>query len=204
MLSTEILFSIGLLGALIGIATGEYQQAMIKAKLTEVLYAFDGKKLLLQEQLALTGDMPTAQSKLSKQQPTSASHDEEIEAALAYKVSRSTTVSEDAHELAGYAAPGQGYFGKTEKPVKSSADHTIQSLSKVDNSLVLNFKPDGSGKQYFLAFTPAVIDTGIPGSILWLCGNKQPPGGWVRLPGVSGTDLPEKYLYNNCRSSKGY
>lgn len=217
VLSVDILFSIGLLSILIGIAVACGAGSPIhKAQMSKVYTPFDENKLLLEEQFALTGDgMPIAQVRTPRQQAASTSNDDEIEAALSYKVSRSTAATADASEIAEYDPSGLGkrlqggadklggLFSGIGKPGDSGND-VVQSVSKIDNSLVINVKLDRSGKQYFIAFTPAVIESDIPGSIIWLCGNRQPPQGWVSLPGVSGTNLPDEYLVNTCRNSKEY
>lgn len=74
------------------------------------------------------------------------------------------------------------------------------SVTQVESSLIVKGTLDE--KPFFLSYTPAVIASGVPGSMMWLCGNRKPPTGWVRLPGPTGTDLPAKYLFSVCRDNK--
>lgn len=75
------------------------------------------------------------------------------------------------------------------------------SVTRVENSLVVNGNLE-TGRPFYLSYTPAVIASGVPGSMMWLCGNRKPPTGWTRLPGPTGTDLPAKYLFSVCRDNQ--
>lgn len=212
MLTIEILFSIGVLGILIGFASEGYGQALIKAQFADVFSSFAHERFALEEQFALTGEgMPTVQARLPGRQSGVVANKDDIEDALGYKerpsnvatkqsAERDESASSDVYVSTGYFDNGK--LSQVGKPGEDSNNGIVQSVRKIDSSLVLDIKLDSSGKQYFLAFTPSVIEDAIPGSIIWLCGTRQPQGGWVRLPGVSGTDLPDEYLVNNCRNSK--
>lgn len=77
------------------------------------------------------------------------------------------------------------------------------SVIQIENSLIARGVLGEDAKTpFFLTYTPAVISNGVPGSMMWLCGNRKPPSGWARLPGPTGTDLPAKYLYSVCRDNK--
>jgi len=76
------------------------------------------------------------------------------------------------------------------------------SVTQIESSLVVEGALGDAKTPFFLAYTPAVIAKGVPGSMMWLCGNRQAPAGWQRLPGPVGTDLPAKYLYSVCRDNK--
>lgn len=73
------------------------------------------------------------------------------------------------------------------------------SVDRVDNTLLVGVQRDESEPTFFMSYTPAIIASGVSGSMRWVCGNKQVPAGWVRLPGPTGTDLPEQYLPSVCR-----
>jgi hypothetical protein len=73
------------------------------------------------------------------------------------------------------------------------------SVDRVGNSLLVGVQSSESDPTFFMSYTPAITASGVSGSMRWVCGNKQVPAGWVRLPGPTGTDLPDQYLPSVCR-----
>lgn len=78
----------------------------------------------------------------------------------------------------------------------------LHSVTQTEYSLIARGTLGEAATPFFLTYTPAVIASGIPGSMMWLCGNRKPVAGWVRLPGPTGTDIPAKYLHSVCRDNK--
>jgi type II secretory pathway pseudopilin PulG len=104
------------------------------------------------------------------------------------------------------ALTGEGlppHLGEPRSAEKKAGEKQLEySVTQIESSLIAEGTMGDARTPFFLAYTPAVIAKGVPGSMMWLCGNRQPPAGWARLPGPGGTDLPAKYLYSVCRDNK--
>lgn len=102
-----------------------------------------------------------------------------------------------------FALTGEGLPPRQTEPrlagKMAGEKHLEYSVTQIESSLIAEGAMGDAKIPFFLAYTPALIANGVPGSMMWLCGNRQPPAGWARLPGPVGTDLPAKYLYSVCR-----
>ena len=106
-----------------------------------------------------------------------------------------------------WALTGQGASGTTAAKDAGEAVPTGQKhsgeldyvVTRSDSSLVA--KGSVANTPFFLTYTPAVIASGVPGSMMWLCGNRKAPAGWIRLPGTAGTDLPAESNLSVCRDN---
>ena len=206
ILGIEILSGIGLLALLCALALHFGTAAIAKAKMTNVWSDFRLQRAELVEQLALNGEGFTVHNALSSSALAEATVVDDIEAALAFRrpTRVKTEVSEDAMHAQGKSkssATGIDFATGLVDGARKRAEAAGKNFNVgiVDRSVVIGMELDSDKKPYVLAVTPAAIGQGVPGSLLWLCGQRQPPSGWYRLPGPTGTDLPQNLLFSVCR-----
>lgn len=209
ILGVEILSGFGALAMLIALALSFGTTAIAKAKMTNIWSDFRAQRAELVEQLALSGEGFSVRNAMIPAGQTETPVADDIEAALAFR--RPTRVKPEQ----GDSTQSKGKQKETDSIGLAAADlkaGLIEGAKKraeaagknfnvriVDRSVVIGMELDSDKKPYVLAITPAAIEQGIPGSLLWLCGQRQPPSGWYRLPGPTGTDLPQHLLFSVCR-----
>jgi Tfp pilus assembly protein PilE len=98
------------------------------------------------------------------------------------------------------ATSGRGETRKLD--IRYAGPEFEYSVTRIENALIARGTLGESKTPFFLSYTPAVIASGVPGSMMWFCGNRKPPAGWTLLPGPTGTDLPSKYLFSVCRDNR--
>ena len=210
VLGIEILSGFGVLALLIALALSFGTTAIAKAKMTNIWSDFRLQRAELVEQLALHGEGFSVRNVTISTVPTEAPVVDDIEAALAFR--RPTRIKPEQGDS---SQAMQGMQKETDIAGKVAADLKARlfeggrkraeaagknfNVGIIDRSIVIGLEFDSDKKSYVLAITPAAIEQGIPGSLLWLCGQRQPPSGWYRLPGPTGTDLPQHLLFSVCR-----
>ena len=209
ILCIEILSGIGLLALLCTLALHFGSTAIAKAKMTNIWSDFRSQRAELVEQLALNGEGFTVHNAPSSSALAETPVADDIEAALAFRrptraKTVKTEVSDDAKQVEGKSKTSAmgadfatGVIAGAQKRAEAAGKNF--NVGIVDRSVVIGIELDSDKKPYVLAITPSAIEQGVPGSLLWLCGQRQPPPGWYRLPGPAGTDLPKHLLYYVCR-----
>jgi hypothetical protein len=215
ILGIEGLVGVGLLALLCGLSAGFGTTAVAKARMAGIWTDFYERRNELIEQLAVTGEgfaissapASAAASGRDNEKPAN----DEIEDALSFrnalrnrKQDRENldellaAPAKDKETLPGFAKGALGGLF-SEGPKKVSASEKKVNALLLEQSVVIGLEIGSEKKPYLLTITPAAIGHGIPGSLLWMCGQRQPPPGWYRLPGQAGTDLPQDLLYSVCR-----
>lgn len=155
----ELVLSASIISLVSALVLSQIDFSFTKIRIAGVLLGFSEASVLLQENLALTGDgLVQAQNG---------------------------------------SAPVLLTLDNGQREIKNYADY---SISQADYSLVARGTIGKDKRPLYLTYTPAITADGIPGSMIWMCGKRHPPAGWVRLPGPTGDNLTDKYLVSVCRN----
>lgn len=203
VLGVEVVAGFLLLVLLCALAASFAATAISKAKTANLWSDFRTHRAELVEQLALTGDgllIDAAASSTAADLPPAQSAADDIETALAFRRPTITRPNDSAPAANAAAGLGEGLIATAIRRAQSEGKHFSSAV--VDRSVL--FKLDSGGRSYLMAITPAAIGQGLPGSLLWLCGRRSPPAGWYRLPGPSGSDLPDELSYSVCRDHRTF
>lgn len=180
--------------------------AASKARLVNIWSDFRSQRAELVEQLALNGDGFALHSASPSAVQTESAVTDDIEAALAFRrtIRVKPAVPDDA--ASAQEKPRSSPIGnKFAKDLLAGAQKHAEAVGTnfnvviVDRTVLIGMELNSERESYFLAISPATIGQGLPGSLLWLCGQRQPPPGWERLPGPTGSDLPQNLLFSVCR-----
>jgi hypothetical protein len=204
ILGFESIFGIGLALTLAALTLSFGQPAVTKSKLTSIWMNFQPVRNEIIEELAVTGEVFDVGGEQNDGE-TGAVISDDIEVALASRRSPRTTVERDVEKV----EPRQ-MNGNLEKlssligggPIKFAESKEVVYANRVGYSVVIGIEVGTEKKPYKLTISPATIGQGIPGSLIWLCGQRLPPLGWYRLPGPWGTDMPQDLIHSDCRERK--
>lgn len=155
----ELVLSASIISLVSALALSQIDFSFTKIRIAGLLLGFSEASILLQEDLALTGNglVQAQNGSASVLLPLDNGH-REIRNYTDYSISQ-----------ADYSLVAKGTIGKDKRPL-------------------------------YLTYAPAITADGIPGSMIWMCGKRHAPAGWVRLPGPTGDNLTDKYLVSVCRN----
>ena len=203
----EILVSVAIIGICVGLVTTQAQRLLTKARMSEIMVIFTGKRIELMVHFALTGRTTASEAPM---QPVAAplpiqaqsvedaiSHPEYVQASpkQAQKV-RKQSPEPAASFLDGLASK----FSFTAKPGNPDSHFTAHLVDGVFvGTGKLQQGHNALGREFVLGITPLVAEHNVPWNILWSCGLRQPPYGWVPIGEQVGTNVPTHYLLSMCR-----
>ncbi|MBP1682164.1 MAG: hypothetical protein H6Q35_2503 [Proteobacteria bacterium] len=205
VLGVEVVAGFLLLALLCAMAVNFSVTAMAKARTVNIWSDFRTYRAELVEQMAVTGDGFSigAPASTTAAVPESQVAADDIETALAFRrptISRPSDFSLATPPNTSVGGLAGGFIAGAKRRAQSEGKNFSSEV--IDRAVV--FRLELGGHPYVLAITPAAASQGIPGSLLWLCGRRQPPAGWYRLPGPSGSDLPDELIYSVCRDHRTF
>lgn len=193
-LPIEAALTVGIAATLYAWCLHAVQPVLVKARLTEVLGAFGTQTVDVMEDAALHGGYALGRVVDGE----AAGQREDIEDALGLRRTAAAAVqSDEAAEIAGSrysgAAIGQAQLDR----LGSNFSYTLEGTRIVATGQV-----PGMAQRFHLSFSPAVVSDGPSWNVIWLCGDRAPPRGWVTLRDPLGTLMPRSFLYSFCRGNE--
>ena len=110
-----------------------------------------------------------------------------------------------------FALTGEGFY-QTPSSQTSSGYHPLKpsrsddrkySYELINGIFYITAGESPEVDDFFLSISPTVTEHEPPWNIIWRCGKRPAPSGWITPEGAKGTDLAEKLLLSMCRNNTG-
>lgn len=89
-------------------------------------------------------------------------------------------------------------------PLKPSPDYSRKYSYELINGIF--YVTSGESPEvdnFFLSISPTITEHEPPWNIIWSCGKRPVPSGWLTPVGAKGTNLPDELLLSMCRNNTG-
>jgi hypothetical protein len=161
---------------------------MFKARFSGALMNLLPQRLESVEQFALTGAWLESGSELRQIKSGAEGQADELEKAL-----RATPGAKSSPKK----QPEGRLIGGSDNVLKGGGASSRYGI--VDGSIVVLGKMRGYEHPFQLTIRPAVPQGAEPATIIWLCGERGTPPGWIAARPHVPSSLPLAYLYSQCR-----
>lgn len=199
----EFSFAVGIIGAAFAALLPNAEIWVTKARLVEPLVTAANLRVGLMEHMALTGD-GLQTNVVSGSKSDAADQTGNVEAALGAKRAGAESTEGRPDSRKAERLPEEVRAGSKLNISQEKLDEYAKyGMSIVDSSIVVRGTLGGKARPFQFTITPSIVSEGAIGSMLWLCGQKRPPPGWVQ-PAQGSSNLPVEYQFSVCRDSANH